>query len=101
VSLILPPQLRRRIQFFGLPIRNRQHMRSSHLESLVMMRWEVCVMTYDELAPTYLVPATNPIEGPVLPTSTASRLRDALEPIATRGRSEREHLPPDFAARAC
>jgi len=42
-------------------------------------------VTYDELAQTYLVSATNAIEAPVLPTSMARRLRDALEPIATQG----------------
>jgi hypothetical protein len=56
-----------------------------HLEPLLVMRWQTGVVTYDELAQTHLVPTTNPIEGPLLPASTARRLRDALEPIATQG----------------
>jgi len=42
-------------------------------------------VTYDELAQTYLVPASDPIHEPNLPVSAARRLRDALEPIATQG----------------
>lgn len=42
-------------------------------------------MNYEDLALTYLVPLSVPIDRPTLPVSDARRLRDALEPIATQG----------------
>jgi hypothetical protein len=42
-------------------------------------------MMYEEIAAYFLQPLAEPIPEPVLPTSPARRLRDALEPIATQG----------------
>ena len=42
-------------------------------------------MTYDELVSVYFVTPPEGFPVPSLPTSSARRLRDALEPIATQG----------------
>ena len=42
-------------------------------------------MDYDAIAAVFLVPGKDPIEEPHVPTSSARRLRDALEAIATQG----------------
>jgi hypothetical protein len=42
-------------------------------------------VSYDDIAAVYLTPLAEPIAPPVVSTSPARRLRDALEPIATQG----------------
>jgi hypothetical protein len=42
-------------------------------------------MDYDDIASVYLVPMKPPVPAPVVPSTPARRLRDALEPIATQG----------------
>ena len=42
-------------------------------------------MTYDDIVAVFFAPSPQPIPGPVVTTSAARRLRDALEPIATHG----------------
>ncbi len=42
-------------------------------------------MSYDDIAAAYLTPLAEPIPAPAVPLTTARRLRDALEPIATQG----------------
>lgn len=42
-------------------------------------------MTYDEIAAIFLGPPAKPIVEPVVGSTPARRLRDALEPIATQG----------------
>ncbi|MGA9277817.1 helix-turn-helix domain-containing protein, partial [Ilumatobacter sp.] len=42
-------------------------------------------MDYDDVAAAFLTPLDEPIAPPEVPTSTARRLRDAVEPIATIG----------------
>ena len=47
-------------------------------------------MDYDAVAAHFLTPGPQPVPAPDVPTSTARRLRDALEPIATIGWWSRE-----------
>jgi hypothetical protein len=42
-------------------------------------------MTYDDIVAAFIEPPATPIAAPALPATTARRLRDALEPIATQG----------------
>ena len=42
-------------------------------------------MTYDDIVAAFIEPPAEAIPSPVLPNSSARRLRDALEPIATQG----------------
>jgi hypothetical protein len=42
-------------------------------------------MTYDDVVSAYFAQPATPYPVPVLPTSPARRLRDALEPVATQG----------------
>ena len=42
-------------------------------------------MDYDTIAQIFLVPPAEPVLQPVVPSTPARRLRDALEPIATQG----------------
>ena len=47
-------------------------------------------MDYDAVAAHFLTPGPQPVPAPAVPSSTARRLRDALEPIATIGWWSRE-----------
>lgn len=42
-------------------------------------------MTYDDIAAIFLAPLDEPIPEPDVPATSARRLRDSLEPIATQG----------------
>lgn len=42
-------------------------------------------MTYDDIVAAFITPPAEPIPAPVLPSTPARRLRDAVEPIATQG----------------
>ncbi len=47
--------------------------------------WQDAGMTYDDVVGAYFAQPATPYPVPVLPTSPARRLRDALEPVATQG----------------